>query len=73
MTDLKKARLALSSGEFTCVICKNERIYTSKDRGVKPLVELYEAKTDLIGFSAADKVVGKGAAYLYVLLNVSAV
>lgn len=73
MSDLEKARLALSSGNATCVLCKGDIILTSFERGVKPLVAYYESGDDLRGFSAADKVVGKGAAFIYVLLGVRAV
>jgi len=37
------------------------------------LVEWLESNKDLTGFSAADRVVGRGAAFLYVLLGVKAV
>lgn len=42
-------------------------------RGVQPLVEWLSAGTDLHGFSAADKVVGKATAFLYVLAGVKEV
>jgi hypothetical protein len=41
-------------------------------RGIRPLLELLENGTDLHGYSAADKVVGKAAAFLYCLLGVKA-
>lgn len=71
--DLIKAKKLLSDGGFTCVLCKDETVYTSSRRGVKPLLEWYENGTDLAGFSAADKVVGKATAFLYALLGVKAV
>jgi hypothetical protein len=58
--------------DFTCVICEtNEqlKIYTSTERGVKPLLGWLETKEIAAGFAAADRVVGKAAAYLYVLLG----
>lgn len=48
-------------------------MYTSTLRGVSPLLEWLDAKTDMRGFSAADRVVGKAAAFLYVLLGAKAV
>ncbi len=68
--DLIKAKELLFSGEFTCVVCKGEKLYTSKHRGVKPLVAWYIDNTNLKGFSVADKVVGKATAFLYVLLGI---
>lgn len=71
--DLALAREHLLAGEFTCVIRKGQTEYTTRERGVKPLVRWLTEGTDLRGFSAADKVVGKATAYLYCLLGVKAV
>lgn len=68
--DLLKAKKALTDQALTCVLVKGEEILTSGERGVKPLLTWLEEERDLQGFSAADKVVGKGAAMLYVLLKV---
>lgn len=68
--NLKKCREMLKSGEFTLVLFNGETFLTDTKRGVKPLLDLLDGNTDLSGFSAADKVVGKAAAFLYVLLNV---
>lgn len=40
-------------------------------RGVAPLLELIDNNKMLSGYSVADKVIGKAAAYLYVLLQPS--
>lgn len=71
MNDLEQAKSILLSGGYTCVLCKGETVHTSNHRGVRPLLELLE--TDVTGFCAADKVVGKATALLYCLLNVKAV
>ena len=70
MSDLVKAKELLSSGGYTCVFIKSDKIYTSVLRGVKPLVKWYAEGVNLNDFSAADKVVGKATAYLYALLGV---
>ncbi len=70
MEDLMKARQLLAEGNYTCVLCKDERIHTSHHRGVRPLMELLEENVS--GFSAADKVVGKATALLYCLLGIKA-
>ena len=67
---LEKAKELLESGGYTCVITDGDAVFTSALRGVKPLVQFLESKTDMTGFSAADKVVGRATAYLYVLLGV---
>ena len=70
MTDVKNAKQILISGEYTCVLCKDDIVHTSTLRGVKPLVQFLESGTIPSGFSAADKVIGRATAYLYVLLGV---
>lgn len=72
-SDLQLAREHLASREFTCVIRRGDREYTTRERGVKPLVRWLTEGTDLRGFSAADRVVGKATAYLYCLLGVKEV
>lgn len=67
MTDLEIAKQLLISGNYTCVLCKDGSIYTSSERGVAPMAKWIENRVDLRGYSAADKVVGKAAAMLFVL------
>ncbi len=71
LNDLEKAKSMLGSGEYTCVLCKGDAVHTSRHRGVRPLLELLN--TDVSGFCAADKVVGRATAFLYRLLKVRAV
>ena len=70
---LQTAKGHLASGNFTCVLCKDDRILTATDRGVKPLASWLHKGEDLRGYSAADKVVGKATAFLYCLLGISEV
>ncbi|MBQ8787811.1 MAG: DUF1893 domain-containing protein [Oscillospiraceae bacterium] len=65
MTNLERAIEVLKSGGYTCVLCKDEQIYTATKRGVAPMLEFIDSRTDLRGFSAADKVIGKAAAMLF--------
>ena len=67
------AKEILISGGYTCVLTDGVAVYTSTDRGVKPLVRFLENGEIFAGFSAADKVVGRATAYLYVLLKVKEV
>ncbi len=67
---LKKAKdILLSDKSLTCAACGDD-IFTSCERGVKPLLQLYESGRDYSKYSFADKVVGRAAAFMYVLLNV---
>lgn len=67
--DLTKACQMLAERDLTCAMVLGELVYISKERGVKPLLECYYEKKMPFGFSAADKVVGKAAAFMYVLLG----
>ena len=66
----KKSKQELLKNGYTLVLSNGENIITSRDRGVKPLLKLLETEGQCSLYSAADKVVGAAAAYLYVLLDV---
>ena len=67
--DLSRAITLLNEGAYTCVAVRGDTVYTTAERGVKPLLAWLEQGVSLVGFSVADKVVGKAAALLYVLLG----
>ncbi len=71
MSDIERAKSLLKSGGYTCVLCKGDITYTSTQRGVAPLMEWLGNGTELHCFSAADKVVGRAAALLFMLAGVS--
>ena len=67
---LNLAKKMLLEEGLTCVFIKDNAIYKSKQRGVLPLIEWYDQGLNLKDFSVADKVVGKAAAFLYVILEI---
>lgn len=67
MRDILHARNIFDTGEYSCVLFKNGTAYTSTLKGVAPLVNWLNEGLDIQGFSAADKIVGKAAAMLFVL------
>lgn len=71
--DLIKAQTLLETGDYTCVVCREDTVHTATERGVKPLLNWLEEGLDLVQFSAADRVVGRATAFLYVLLGVKEV
>ena len=73
MTDTQRAKKTLAEDGITLALCKGETVYTDTRRGVVPLLALLDTGVDLTGFSAADKVVGKAAAFLYLRLGVATV
>ena len=72
---LSYAKEILKQGNYTLALCNGNHgaTITSCQRGVGFLLELVKEGRTLAGYCAADKVVGKGAAFLYVLLGVNAV
>ncbi len=70
MNLLEKAVALLRSKNYTLVAVSSTEEITSTQRGVKPLLAILDSKKNLHGFSVADKVIGKGAAFLYVILDV---
>lgn len=56
----------LREGGYTCVLCTEREILTSQKRGIRPILEHWEAGR-LAGASVADKIIGKAAAMLLIL------
>ena len=73
MTDLERAKALLNEGGYTVALCHGEVTHTDTRRGVAPLLALLDRGEDVSAFAAADKVVGKAAAFLYLRLGVAAV
>lgn len=68
MSDLDSAKQILHGDpEVSCVLCKGDTVYKSEKRGIVPMMEYLDAGLDLHGFSAADRIVGRAAAMLFVL------
>lgn len=72
-TDTQNALARLREGGLTCVLMCGDKCCESKLRGVVPLLDWLDNGMSFRGFCAADKVVGAGAAYLYVLLGAAEV
>lgn len=60
-------------GLTLCIRLAGGEEITSKERGIAPLIVLLDRRKEFAGAVAADKVTGKAAAFLYVLLGVAAV
>jgi hypothetical protein len=71
--DFSRARSHLESGGYTLVLDDGNSLLTSRARGVAPLIAFLEDGGDFSAFCAVDKVVGKAAAFLYILLGIRAV
>ena len=71
MTDLETAKAHLS-GHSLC-LCRDGAWFTDDGRGISPMLRLLEENRDLRGYAAADIIVGKAAALLFVRAGIAAV
>lgn len=73
MTDIEKAKELLRRPDMTCVLCRGDTVYTSERSGIAPMLGFLSDGIPLDGFSAADKIIGRAAAMLFVRAGVSEV
>lgn len=66
---MKYALQHLTQYGCSCTAYNGKDLLESKSRGVAPLLQWLDGGQDLSGYAVADKVVGKGAAFLYLLLK----
>ena len=63
----------LARGGYSCVIADRDRVMTSRARGIAPLLERAERSERLEGAFVADRIIGKAAAMLLVVMRVASV
>ena len=75
MKDIDIAKDLLKEKDFALVVVKDgEVLFTSNDRGIKPMYTLVrEMKDEVAGSSIADRVIGRGAALLSQYLKIKEV
>lgn len=71
MSDLELAKANLE-GHSIC-LCANGEVITDDGRGISPMMRFIAEGRMLKGFSAADLIVGKAAAMLFVKAGIAAV
>ncbi len=71
MTDLQIATDNLR-GHSIC-LCRDGVYFTDDGRGISPMMSFLEDKRELCGYSAADVIVGKAAAMLFVKAGIAEV
>ena len=69
-TDTILAKQDLEQNGYTCVLRKGDAACSSFEHGVKPLLQWIDEGKDFSGYGAADQVIGKAAALLYICLGV---
>lgn len=74
MTVLEQAKKKLHEHEeTTIVLCRDDVMFTDTARGVAPMLKLINQSINLAGFSVADKIVGRAAAFLFVYAGIKEV
>ena len=71
MTDIEIAKAKLS-GHSIC-LCRNGEHFTDDGKGISPMMRFLAEGRELGGYSAADVIVGKAAAMLFVKAGISEV
>lgn len=71
MTDLLIAEKNL--GAHSICLCRDGKFFTDDGRGISPMIRFIAEGRELDGFSAADIIVGKAAALLFVRAGIAAV
>lgn len=71
MADLEKLKQLIEENGYSYVLSDGERLVSGYGKGVKPLVDLIDGGLSYKGYAAADRIVGKAAALLYCVLEVS--
>ncbi len=70
---IARAKSLLPGHSLCLCLCRGDALIIEDSRGISPLIRLLNDETDLSGFSAADQIVGKAAAMLFVKAGVAAV
>ena len=70
MTDFEKAKQIFEAGGYTFVMVKGDAVVSSNEGGILPLYKIAADGRDMTGYAAADKIVGRAAAFLYALIHV---
>ncbi len=75
MKDIEIAKELLEKEDYTLVVVKDgDIIFTSKEKGIKPMYNLIkDMKEEAKGSSIADKVIGRGAALLSTYVKIKEV
>ena len=68
--DIDIAKQKLLTENCACVFVKGKDVFISFDKGISKLLEIYDSHKDYSEYSVADKIVGKAAAFIYILLKI---
>ena len=71
--DFERAVSLLHRDGYTCVLCDRDRVLTSREHGLAPLIRLLDTNESLQDMAAADHLIGRAAALLLLAAGVKAV
>ena len=71
--DFERAVSLLHRDGYTCVLCDRDRVLTSREHGLAPLIRLLDTNESLQDIAAADRLIGRAAALLLLAAGVKAV
>ena len=61
--DFERAASLLHRDGYTCVLCDRDRVLTSREHGLAPLIRLLDTNESLQDMAAADHLIGRAAVY----------
>lgn len=70
MENLQRAKNLLTENNASIVLVKDDEVFISDKKGIAPMIGFISDNTNLNGFSAADKTVGKAAALLFAFAGI---
>lgn len=73
MSNIDIAKEEFSKDDYSFVIAGEDKIITNKEHGLKPIIDLIETGEDFSEYAICDKITGRAAAFLYVLLGIEKV
>lgn len=68
--DLERAKEMMIFDGYTCVITLDGVAFKSKEKGLQPLLDWMYSGNKYTGWRLCDKVVGRAAAFLHIILGV---
>lgn len=71
MYDLEELKAIHCLEQYTCVLSDGNHLFTSRERGIRPLLDGISSGVDFHDFMAVDTIVGKAAALLYAYMGIS--
>lgn len=73
MSNIEKAKEEFLKANYSFVMAGEGKIITNNEKGLSSIIDLIDSGDDFSDYAICDKVTGRAAAFLYVLLGVETV